>query len=261
MNSSKWADLPLRVISGGLLLLILFLAMWSGATGLLILAFICALIMHWEMGQMFGASSRRLFTICSVAALGWLPMIVQPAALNSGFFLPTVASFLPIIIGSALIQKQRAVYVVYGAILTIGTLAFWYIALNFGVFGAAVLATLVILSDIGGYVAGRLIGGRKFWPSISPNKTWSGVFAGWLLATLFGYILILYGGASWTVPVCISVVIGSQLGDIAESWVKRRVDVKDSSNLIPGHGGVLDRFDGFIGGATVLGLAAIVFLS
>jgi phosphatidate cytidylyltransferase len=135
------------------------------------------------------------------------------------------------------------------------------IALNFGVFGAAVLATLVILSDIGGYVAGRLIGGRKFWPSISPNKTWSGVFAGWLLATLFGYILMLYGGASWTVPVCISVVIGSQLGDIAESWVKRRVDVKDSSNLIPGHGGVLDRFDGFIGGATVLGLAAIVFLS
>ena len=153
------------------------------------------------------------------------------------------------------------VYVVYGAILTIGTLAFWYIALNFGVFGAAVLATLVILSDIGGYVAGRLIGGRKFWPSISPNKTWSGVFAGWLLATLFGYILMLYGGASWTVLVCISVVIGSQLGDIAESWVKRRVDVKDSSNLIPGHGGVLDRFDGFIGGATVLGLAAIVFLS
>jgi phosphatidate cytidylyltransferase len=81
------------------------------------------------------------------------------------------------------------------------------------------------------------------------------------LATLFGYILTYYVGASWTVPVCIAVVIGSQLGDIAESWVKRTVDVKDSSNLIPGHGGVLDRFDGFIGGAAVLGLAAFVFLS
>jgi CDP-diglyceride synthetase len=86
MNSSKWADLPLRVISGGLLLLILFLAMWSGTTGLLTLMFICAVIMHWEMGQMFGASNRRLFAICSVAALGWLPLIVQPTALNSGFF-------------------------------------------------------------------------------------------------------------------------------------------------------------------------------
>ena len=261
MTSNKWADLPMRVISGTLLLFVLLLALWSGTTGLLILVFICAVAMHWEMGQMFGASGRRLFTICSVAALGWLPLVVQPTTLNSGIFLPIVASFLPIIIGSALIQKQRAVYIVYGAILTIGTIAFWYITLNFGVFGVAVLATLVILSDIGGYVAGRLIGGRKFWPSISPNKTWSGILAGWFLATLFGYILVQYGGASWTIPVCITAVIGSQLGDIAESWVKRRVGVKDSSNLIPGHGGVLDRFDGFIGGAAVLGLSAIVFLS
>ena len=261
MNSHKWTDLPLRMISGVLLLFVLLLAMWSGIKGLLILVFICVIVMHWEMGRMFGAPSRRLFPICAIAALGWLPLIVQPTALNSGFFLPTVASFLPIIIGSTLIQKQRSVYFVYGAILTMGTLAFWYITLNFGVFGVAVLAALVILSDIGGYVAGRLIGGRKFWPSISPNKTWSGVFAGWVLATLFGYFLTYYVGASWTVPVCIAVVIGSQLGDIAESWVKRTVDVKDSSNLIPGHGGVLDRFDGFIGGAAVLGLAAFVFLS
>jgi phosphatidate cytidylyltransferase len=70
-----------------------------------------------------------------------------------------------------------------------------------------------------------------------------------------------YGGAFWTVPVCVAVVIGAQLGDIAESWVKRRAGVKESSGLIPGHGGVLDRLDGFIGGAAVLCLSAIIFLS
>ena len=261
MKSNNWADLPLRIVSGALLLLVLLIGMWSGVAGILILLFMAAIAMHWEMGQMFGARRRRLFVICLVAGLGWLPLVVQPTVLNSSIFLPLIASFLPVVIGSALIGKQRGVYIIYGAILTLGTMAFWYITINFGVFGVTVLATLVILSDIGGYVAGRLIGGRKFWPSISPNKTWSGIFAGWFLATLFGYVLMQYGGVFWTIPVCVAVVIGAQFGDIAESWVKRRVGVKDSSRLIPGHGGVLDRLDGFIGGAVVLGLSAILFLS
>ena len=261
MKSNNWADLPLRIVSGALLLLVLLIGMWSGVAGILILLFMAAIAMHWEMGQMFGARRRRLFVICLVASLGWLPLVVQPTVLNSGIFLPIVASFLPVVIGSALIGRQRGVYIIYGAILTLGAMAFWYITINFGVFGVTVLATLVILSDIGGYVAGRLIGGRKFWPSISPNKTWSGIFAGWFLAILFGYVLMLYRGELWTIPVCVSVVIGAQFGDIAESWVKRRVGVKDSSRLIPGHGGVLDRLDGFIGGAVVLGLSAILFLS
>ena len=119
----------------------------------------------------------------------------------------------------------------------------------------------MILSDVGGYIVGRAVGGRKFWPAISPKKTWSGIIAGWILAALFGYILIQSLGTILLIPICIAVVIGAQLGDIAESWVKRMTSVKDSSNLIPGHGGVLDRFDGFIGGALVLAITAPLFLN
>ena len=68
-------------------------------------------------------------------------------------------------------------------------------------------------------------------------------------------------GALWPVPVAISVAFGAQMGDIAESWVKRRQGVKDSSQLIPGHGGFLDRLDGFIGGAATFGLITALFLS
>ena len=157
-------------------------------------------------------------------------------------------------------KYQRAIYVLYGGFVTLGMIAFWYIALNFGSFGIGILAALVILSDIGGYVAGRLIGGRKFWPSISPKKTWSGTLAGWILAALLGFILMQYSGVIWAVPVAVAVAIGAQMGDIAESWVKRRMGVKDSSHLIPGHGGFLDRFDGFVGGALVLGVTLAVFL-
>jgi phosphatidate cytidylyltransferase len=68
-------------------------------------------------------------------------------------------------------------------------------------------------------------------------------------------------GVSWSVPVAILVAFGAQMGDIAESLVKRRLGVKDSSQLIPGHGGFLDRFDGFVGGAAVFGLITALFLS
>lgn len=85
--------------------------------------------------------------------------------------------------------------------------------------------------------------------------------AGWLLAGLLGLYLMRETGAWRAVPVAIAVAFGAQMGDIAESWVKRRLGVKDSSNLIPGHGGFLDRFDGFIGGAAAFGLMTVLFLS
>jgi phosphatidate cytidylyltransferase len=116
-------------------------------------------------------------------------------------------------------------------------------------FVALVLVLLVVwTTDIGGYFAGRGIGGPKLWPRVSPNKTWAGAiggFAGSLVVAVafaglgFGKTapLLLLGGA---------LSIASQLGDLFESAVKRRFGVKDSSHIIPGHGGLLDRLDGFV---------------
>lgn len=101
-----------------------------------------------------------------------------------------------------------------------------------------------------------MIGGRKFWPQLSPKKTWSGTIAGWIGAALVGVALVASGHGDtaliWISPL---VAFAGQLGDIAESWLKRRAGVKDSSNLIPGHGGFMDRFDA-ISGATL----AVMFI-
>ena len=261
MTANKWSDLPVRITSAALLLIVFVLALNTGRTGILLFGFVVIVAMQWELAQIFGLSGRRLFAVTAVAVLGWLPIVVQPLILNAGLMLPTVAGYLPILIGAALLRSQRGIYVCYGGFLTFGMVSFWYIALNFGSFGIGVLAALVVLSDIGGYVAGRMIGGAKFWPSISPKKTWSGTIAGWILTGIFGAILMHYSGMIWMVPIAISVAFGSQMGDIAESWIKRRVGVKDSSNLIPGHGGFLDRFDGFIGGAGVLGITSAIFFT
>ncbi|MDB2552728.1 phosphatidate cytidylyltransferase, partial [Paracoccus sp. (in: a-proteobacteria)] len=110
------------------------------------------------------------------------------------------------------------------------------------------LMGIVIVSDTAGYFFGRILGGPKFWPSLSPKKTWSGTIAGWIGAVVLGALIWLSGRGDatllWVSPL---VCFAGQMGDIAESWLKRRAGVKDSSNLIPGHGGFMDRFDAVTG--------------
>lgn len=119
------------------------------------------------------------------------------------------------------------------------------------------LLLVVWATDIGGYVAGRLIGGPKLAPKISPNKTWAGLVGGVTLAVLVGYLFALFNQASdpwasWLMSAILAVV--EQAGDLFESAIKRRYGVKDSGTLIPGHGGVLDRIDGLIFAAIFLAI-------
>ncbi len=102
-------------------------------------------------------------------------------------------------------------------------------------------------TDTGAYFAGKLIGGPKLWPQISPKKTWAGLFGGMALAGLVGYLAVCLVGreAFWLHPAfAVLLAVLAQAGDFFESFVKRRNHAKDSGTLIPGHGGVLDRADG-----------------
>jgi phosphatidate cytidylyltransferase len=117
------------------------------------------------------------------------------------------------------------------------------------------LFVCVWATDIGAFLAGRLIGGPKLWPAISPKKTWAGVFGGMAFAALFGYGVARGLGETQlrlAVRLGLALSVAAQLGDLFESYVKRRSGVKDSGQLIPGHGGVLDRIDGLL-------LASLVF--
>lgn len=117
-----------------------------------------------------------------------------------------------------------------------------------GILFFIVLVVSIALSDIGGYFGGRFIGGGKVLERISPNKTWAGVIAGWMLVGFFCFSLFFIGvfESHYYLFLFWGVSVSSQLGDFIESYTKRYFGVKDSSNIIPGHGGVLDRFDGLI---------------
>jgi phosphatidate cytidylyltransferase len=130
-------------------------------------------------------------------------------------------------------------------------------------FGAAAVIYLFAVAwttDTASYAAGRLIGGPKLAPHISPHKTWSGFIAGILAPSLVGYIAarVLEGGSALRLAlVSVALGIACQFGDLLESWVKRRFGAKDSSHLIPGHGGLLDRIDGLMMAAVLAGLIAL----
>ncbi len=118
-----------------------------------------------------------------------------------------------------------------------------------GGFGALALLVMVVwASDTAAYFAGRAFGRHRLWPRVSPAKTWEGGLAGLLAATLVGAIATGILGKGITLGIIVGGVgsLAGQLGDLTESALKRYAGVKDSGNLIPGHGGVLDRFDSLI---------------
>ncbi|HET8727927.1 MAG TPA: phosphatidate cytidylyltransferase [Alphaproteobacteria bacterium] len=119
------------------------------------------------------------------------------------------------------------------------------------------LSISIWATDIGGYVAGRTIGGAKLAPRISPNKTWAGLFGAMTGAALFGGLVALIFQAEMPLlaaGVAAVLAMVAQMGDLFESAIKRKFGVKDSGRLIPGHGGMLDRIDGLIAAAPVLAL-------
>jgi len=125
---------------------------------------------------------------------------------------------------------------------------------SYGFFAIVWLFALIWAADIAAYFVGRAVGGPKLWPAISPNKTWSGAIAGTIAGVLAGVTVVWFAGLALRpihVIIALIVVIAAQLGDLMESAIKRRFGVKDSSQLIPGHGGVMDRCDSLVTASTV----------
>ncbi|WP_213287676.1 phosphatidate cytidylyltransferase [Bradyrhizobium sp. sGM-13] len=124
-------------------------------------------------------------------------------------------------------------------------------------FAALMFVLLIVwVTDSGGYFAGRGIGGPKLWPRVSPKKTWAGAVGGFAasLAVAGGFAAFGLGKMGPLLLLSAALSVVSQLGDLFESAVKRRFGVKDSSHIIPGHGGLMDRLDGFVAAVVVAAL-------
>ncbi len=150
-------------------------------------------------------------------------------------------------------RANKSIFVVFAFAILLGTFFLMQTRFSGDMRLALWLILVVVATDIAGYFGGKAFGGPKIAPSVSPKKTWSGAIAGWASAASVGLAFAVFFETA-SVWAAVAASMASQFGDFAESWLKRRADVKDSSSLIPGHGGVLDRFDG-LAGASVAALA------
>jgi phosphatidate cytidylyltransferase len=244
-GAARWTDLWPRLVSGIVLIVVGAVEIWVG--GLPFAALVCALAgaMIWEAARMFAAPDALRSGVLGAVALAlalWLPgIMVLPVLLAA------------VVVASSSVERERGPFFALAIWALLGCYAMGTLRAEAGLIWVLWLVAVVVISDVAGYFAGRALGGPKFWPRVSPKKTWSGTIAGWLGAAVIGLIFAEPTGAGLAlVPLSVVVGFAGQMGDIAESAVKRLRGVKDSSNLIPGHGGVLDRFDAMLGAALVV---------
>lgn len=254
-KQGRWGDLPKRMLSAVIMLGVGAIDVWMGGLSFAILVLILTGVMIWELVRMQQPNAAWV-----AVAMGMLATVMLYAVLvlPIGPLWP-LALVVPALVCSALVQHRKVAGVYAFAIMIAG---FALIVLRDEAGRPVILwlVALVVASDVMGYFVGRSLGGPKFWPRISPNKTWSGTIAGWFGAALIGLAFVLLQGAPWGLVLLSPVIaLAGQLGDIAESWIKRRAQVKDSSRLIPGHGGVLDRFDALIGAVVAITLLSLLF--
>ena len=254
------ADLPLRAAAGVILMAAALIAAWVG--GFLFLAFwlLAAALVLWEWQKLIGG--ERLLARLGIGALALLaasPFALHGSARGALLALALGAALTGLVAGA----DPRARFWSGAGVVYAGAIVASPVLLRasptHGLAAVLWLFAVVWATDIMAYFGGRLIGGPKLWRRVSPGKTWSGALVGALMGALCGGVVGLIGAPSGArlPPILLlglAASVVAQLGDLFESVVKRRFHVKDSSHLIPGHGGMMDRLDGFVAAATFAAL-------
>ncbi|WP_187430057.1 hypothetical protein ROLI_023410 [Roseobacter fucihabitans] len=243
----KWSDLAARLGSGAAMVVFGLWGVWVGGHIFhVMVAAICGL-MIWELAIMLRAGSGKAIQLGGITGAATLVAIYLPI----GFALPILLAAA--LVGFGQLRQFRTIYMMFSVMVLLAGYGMMSVRDDLGFHWMLWLVLVVVVTDVVGYFAGRMIGGPKFWPRVSPKKTWSGTGFGWVGAALVGAVFMANTGAgAQLIGISVAVSMASQMGDIAESAIKRRVGVKDSSNLIPGHGGLLDRFDGMLGAAVFI---------
>lgn len=241
---SKFDDLLPRVLSAVVMVVVGFWLLVTGGLPFLLFVALIGGVMIWELARMLDASSQSALLLGAIAGVS-----IFTFGQNFVSFALYGLVIAPLI-GIALVKRDKVLFALYGLAIIAAVVTLFQIRNGAGFSWSLWLILVVIASDVGGYFFGRILGGPKILPKISPKKTWSGTLGGWLLAGIVGALMMpqLLQGSGLIVMSIIAAMAG-QIGDIVESRIKRHVGVKDSSTLIPGHGGFLDRFDALMGAA------------
>lgn len=249
----RFGDLGRRIISGVLFAVVVLLCLWAGGLWTPLLAAVLLVGMLWELD--------RMTTNGNIGTELLLPAVFAVFAAFVAYFFGLAFAGVILLVGAGAclaLQGRAASWMAGGLIYTGLAICYLVVLRSSEANGFHVLlwlVSIVIAADVGAYFVGRAVQGPKLWPSVSPGKTWSGALGGLIGAVT---VCLMVGPAVGFNPslglAAAGLLLGlaSQGGDLLESAVKRHHGVKDSSALIPGHGGLLDRLDGLMASALLM---------
>jgi phosphatidate cytidylyltransferase len=240
-------NLLLRVISAMVLAPLALVAAYIGGWPFALFWGIAALVVLWEWMTMVVGPNFRLLLLSSAAAIAVADFLAWLGRPVTALFMIGLGA----IAGAVFAPRERRLWVLAGTGYAGGMAlapVFLRADADFGFVAILLLFAIVWTTDVVAYFAGRAFGGPKLWPAVSPKKTWSGAICGTVGAIAIAlFVAAQFGSFDRIAIIGVALLLSvlAQTGDLFESWVKRRFDAKDSSHIIPGHGGAMDRLDGF----------------
>lgn len=259
-TAKSMSDLKPRLIAGAVMAAVALALAYAGPKPFALLVIAVALIMCWEWGRVVRGEEFGLAFVVhagTIIVAGVLAAVGLPAL---GGVAVAIGGIILLVMPLGPRQAMSAAGVAYVGFPTVAML--WLRAdVSLGFVAILFIFAIVWGSDIGAFAAGRTIGGPKLWPRVSPNKTWAG-FLGALTAGLVSGLIFaqVVSGASSLVLGTNGVLLAfvAQMGDLAESALKRQFGIKDSSAIIPGHGGVMDRADSTVAVSVAVSILALL---
>jgi phosphatidate cytidylyltransferase len=256
-------NLLTRVLAAVVLIPVAIAAAYAGGWFWLGLVLLAAIGLYVEWLMMVGAVRPRAVTIGVItlvsagASLGCTSLVCRSLAFDRIELALGILALGVIVV--ALVPSEQRGWIALGLCYVSAALFASVLVRLDQVWGLAALMFVLLIvwaTDIGGYFAGRGLGGPKLWPRVSPKKTWAGAIGGFVasLVVATGFAVLGFGKLIPLLLLAAVISIVSQFGDLFESAVKRKFGVKDSSHIIPGHGGLLDRLDGFVFAVVVAAL-------
>jgi len=256
----RGSELALRVCSAVVLVPLALATAYMGGWPFAVFWGVAAMGVLWEWTSLVAGADRRFVLMTGVASLALaLALVVNGLPLAA-----VIVLAIGTLAAASLAPSERRLWIA-GGIPYAGALGLAPIVLRSdhedGFLSMVFLFAVVWTTDIAAYFIGRAAGGPKLVPQVSPNKTWSGAIGGTLAAVVVALVLAkaaALAGLFAIAMLAIVLSVSAQAGDVFESFLKRRFGAKDSGHLIPGHGGLMDRLDGFVTAsvvATLIGLA------
>jgi len=254
------SDFVPRLASGGAMGVVAAACMLSGPLPFAVLVVVVAVLLSWEWGRLVHDREADLVIAVHVGAAGVAAVLAAAGFVGLGLLTLPIGAILALLLSLGSNSLFSGLGVFYAGLPAVALI--WLRSdTDLGLTAVAFLILVVIVSDTAGFLAGRLLGGPRLWPRVSPNKTWAGFIGALVASSITGALFSLavaHGSAVRLATAGALLSMVAQAGDLAESAIKRRFGAKDASNLIPGHGGVMDRVDGLVAAATAVGLASFV---